>query len=34
VEREITWPLGGHSAYVRDAAGNSVELIEGEAWEP
>jgi catechol 2,3-dioxygenase-like lactoylglutathione lyase family enzyme len=34
IEREITWPLGGHSVYVRDPAGNSVELIEGEAWEP
>jgi catechol 2,3-dioxygenase-like lactoylglutathione lyase family enzyme len=33
IEREITWPLGGHSLYVRDPAGNSVELIEGEAWE-
>jgi len=34
IEREITWPLGGHSVYVRDPAGNSVELIVGEAWEP
>jgi catechol 2,3-dioxygenase-like lactoylglutathione lyase family enzyme len=34
VEREIKWPRGGHSVYVRDPAGNSVELIEGEAWEP
>jgi catechol 2,3-dioxygenase-like lactoylglutathione lyase family enzyme len=33
IEREITWPLGGHSVYVRDPAGNSVELIEGEIWE-
>jgi catechol 2,3-dioxygenase-like lactoylglutathione lyase family enzyme len=33
IEREITWPLGGHSVYIRDPAGNSVELIEGEAWE-
>ncbi|MFL5895211.1 MAG: VOC family protein [Thermoleophilaceae bacterium] len=33
IEREITWPLGGHSIYVRDPAGNSVELIAGEAWE-
>jgi catechol 2,3-dioxygenase-like lactoylglutathione lyase family enzyme len=33
VEREITWPLGGNSLYIRDPAGNSVELIEGEAWE-
>jgi catechol 2,3-dioxygenase-like lactoylglutathione lyase family enzyme len=32
IEREITWPPGGRSIYVRDPAGNSVELIEGEAW--
>jgi catechol 2,3-dioxygenase-like lactoylglutathione lyase family enzyme len=34
IEREITWPLGGRSVYVRDPAGNSVELIEGDIWEP
>ena len=34
IEREITWPPGGRSIYVRDPAGNSVELIEGEAWPP
>lgn len=33
VEREVPWPAGGRSIYVRDPAGNSVELIEGEAWE-
>jgi catechol 2,3-dioxygenase-like lactoylglutathione lyase family enzyme len=32
IEREITWPPGGRSIYVRDAVGNSVEIIEGEAW--
>jgi catechol 2,3-dioxygenase-like lactoylglutathione lyase family enzyme len=32
IEREMTWPPGGRSIYVRDPAGNSVELIEGEAW--
>jgi catechol 2,3-dioxygenase-like lactoylglutathione lyase family enzyme len=32
IEREITWDEGGRSLYVRDPAGNSVELIEGEAW--
>jgi catechol 2,3-dioxygenase-like lactoylglutathione lyase family enzyme len=32
IEREITWDHGGRSLYVRDPAGNSVELIEGEAW--
>jgi catechol 2,3-dioxygenase-like lactoylglutathione lyase family enzyme len=32
IEREIAWDEGGRSLYVRDPAGNSVELIEGEAW--
>jgi catechol 2,3-dioxygenase-like lactoylglutathione lyase family enzyme len=32
IERAITWDPGGRSLYVRDPAGNSVELIEGEAW--
>jgi catechol 2,3-dioxygenase-like lactoylglutathione lyase family enzyme len=32
IEQEITWSRGGRSVYVRDPAGNSVELIEGEAW--
>lgn len=32
VEREITWPRGGRSVYVRDPAANSVELIVGEIW--
>jgi catechol 2,3-dioxygenase-like lactoylglutathione lyase family enzyme len=32
VEREITWPRGGRSTYVRDPAGNSVEFIVGEIW--
>ena len=34
VEREVTWDEGGRSVYVRDPAGNSVELIDGEAWRP
>jgi catechol 2,3-dioxygenase-like lactoylglutathione lyase family enzyme len=34
LEREISWEQGGRSVYVRDPAGNSVELIEGEAWPP
>lgn len=33
IEREITWPLGGRSVYVRDPAGNSIEFVEGEIWE-
>jgi catechol 2,3-dioxygenase-like lactoylglutathione lyase family enzyme len=32
VEREIGWDAGGRSIYFRDPAGNSVELVEGEAW--
>ena len=33
VEREVEWPEGGRSVYVRDPAGNSVEFVEGEIWE-
>jgi catechol 2,3-dioxygenase-like lactoylglutathione lyase family enzyme len=32
IEREITWPRGGHSLYFRDPAGNSVELITPGVW--
>jgi catechol 2,3-dioxygenase-like lactoylglutathione lyase family enzyme len=32
IERDVKWPAGGRSLYMRDPAGNSVELIEGEAW--
>jgi catechol 2,3-dioxygenase-like lactoylglutathione lyase family enzyme len=32
IEREIAWDEGGRSLYVRDPAGNSVELVDGEAW--
>ena len=32
IEREIEWPQGGRSVYVRDPAGNSVELVEGDLW--
>lgn len=32
VERWIDWPAGGRSFYVRDPAGNSVELVDGEVW--
>jgi catechol 2,3-dioxygenase-like lactoylglutathione lyase family enzyme len=34
VERELTWRQGGRSIYFRDPAGNSVELVAGEAWPP
>src|SRR5581483_2718369 len=32
VELDTTWRAGGRSLYFRDPAGNSVELVEGEAW--
>jgi catechol 2,3-dioxygenase-like lactoylglutathione lyase family enzyme len=32
IERDVRWDEGGRSLYVRDPAGNSVELIQGEAW--
>jgi catechol 2,3-dioxygenase-like lactoylglutathione lyase family enzyme len=34
VEHEHAWAPGGRSLYVRDPAGNSVELVEGEVWPP
>lgn len=32
IELERRWPAGGHSLYIRDPAGNSVELAAGEVW--
>lgn len=32
VEREVTWPGGGTSLYLRDPAGNSVELAPPGLW--
>lgn len=32
IEAEVTWPGGGHSIYVRDPAGNSVELATADIW--
>jgi len=32
VEAEIAWPRGGRSLYVRDPAGNSVELASPGIW--
>jgi catechol 2,3-dioxygenase-like lactoylglutathione lyase family enzyme len=32
IEREIAWPRGGHSIYLRDPAGNSVELATADIW--
>jgi catechol 2,3-dioxygenase-like lactoylglutathione lyase family enzyme len=34
LERTVEWPQGGRSIYVRDPAGNSVELVEGDLWPP
>lgn len=34
VEKEVEWPRGGRSLYVRDPAGNSVELATAEIWAP
>ncbi len=33
IEKEITWPSGGHSLYFRDPAGNSVELTMAQTWD-
>ena len=32
IEAEISWPRGGRSLYVRDPAGNSVELASPRIW--
>lgn len=32
IEKEVTWPRGGRSLYVRDPAGNSVELVTPGVW--
>jgi catechol 2,3-dioxygenase-like lactoylglutathione lyase family enzyme len=34
IEQEVEWGRGGHSIYVRDPAGNSVELVTGDLWPP
>ena len=37
IEREVVWPQHDarhRSIYVRDPAGNSVELITGDIWAP
>ena len=33
VESEVRWPRGGRSLYVRDPAGNSVELAGEGIWK-
>ena len=32
IEAEVVWPRGGRSIYVRDPAGNSVELASPKLW--
>ena len=32
VEREVSWPRGGSSLYLRDPAGNSVEVTTPRIW--
>jgi catechol 2,3-dioxygenase-like lactoylglutathione lyase family enzyme len=32
IEYEQTWPRGGRSIYIRDPAGNSVELASPRIW--
>jgi catechol 2,3-dioxygenase-like lactoylglutathione lyase family enzyme len=32
IEADIEWPRGGRSLYVRDPAGNSVELATSSLW--
>lgn len=32
IEKEVSWPEGGTSLYVRDPAGNSVELAPPRIW--
>jgi catechol 2,3-dioxygenase-like lactoylglutathione lyase family enzyme len=32
IESDVTWPRGGRSLYVRDPAGNSVELASPLIW--
>jgi catechol 2,3-dioxygenase-like lactoylglutathione lyase family enzyme len=32
IESEVSWPRGGRSLYVRDPAGNCVELASPKLW--
>jgi catechol 2,3-dioxygenase-like lactoylglutathione lyase family enzyme len=32
IEAEVLWPQGGHSLYLRDPAGNSLELATAALW--
>ena len=33
IEAEVAWPGGGRSVYVRDPAGNSLEVAEARIWD-
>jgi len=32
IEAEVQWPQGGYSLYLRDPAGNSIELATAAVW--
>jgi catechol 2,3-dioxygenase-like lactoylglutathione lyase family enzyme len=32
IEAEVHWPQGGYSLYLRDPAGNSIELATAAVW--
>jgi catechol 2,3-dioxygenase-like lactoylglutathione lyase family enzyme len=32
IEEEVRWPQGGYSLYLRDPAGNSIELATAARW--
>ena len=32
IEAEVRWPQGGYSLYLRDPAGNSIELATAALW--
>ncbi len=32
IEQEVAWDPAGHSIYLRDPAGNSVELVTRDIW--
>ncbi len=34
IEKEVEWPGGARSLYVRDPAGNCVELAPARIWNP
>ncbi|MGH9341847.1 MAG: VOC family protein [Acidobacteriota bacterium] len=33
IEKEVEWPGGGYSIYLRDPSGNSLELATPQLWE-